>query len=375
MSGLEGIRVLDLSRLIPGPYATQLLADEGAQVIKVEAPPEGDYLRRIGPSLGMEEAGRTWSIGAIFARLNRGKLSVSLNFQDPRGRDALLRIARTADVWVESFRPGMLDRRGLGFADLTAVNPRIVYCSLSGYGQEGPYVQRAGHDLNYIGLAGILGLNANEGGAPIPPPVQIADLVGGMNAAIKITAALLDRDRIGREKRIDVPLFDGAVEWMEIVLGSTYRAEGENPRRGGSILTGRYPCYHVYETSDGTFMSLGALEPRFWQGFCRAIGREDLLESQFAETAIEAVAAIFRSKTRLEWTTFAQSVDVCLEPVLAIDEIAMHPQVQARRLLQDDTRHVPALGEHTTAILSEVGYGEAEIMEMQEDGVFGIAGS
>ncbi len=374
MSPLEGIRVLDLSRLLPGPYATQLLANLGAEVIKVEHPPGGDYLRAIPPFVRVLDGERSQTTGAIFAQVNRGKKSVNLNFGDARGRQVLLRIAQTADVLVESYRPGALSRRGLGFTDLHQANPRLIYCSLSGYGHQGPFRHRAGHDLNYLALAGILDLNAPADGAPVSPPVQICDLSGGMNAAIQILAALIERMHTGEGKFLDVALFDAAVGWMQTILGSTYRAEKTSPARGKLPLTGLYPCYHIYETSDGRFISLGALEPRFWQGFCEALGRADLVPSHLDPDAVETVAAIFRSRTSAEWAAFSQSADVCLEPLLTVEETFKHPEVEARGLAAEDQRHVPHLGEDTIAILKETGYTDAEIQELETAGVVSRGG-
>ncbi len=366
MSSLEGIRILDLSRLLPGPYATQLLADLGAEVIKIERPPEGDYLRLTPPLL--EVNGGAHAVSTVFAQVNRGKQSICLDFSSERGRAILQRLAQHADVLVESFRPGALTRRGLGYDDLHALNPRLIYCSLSGYGQAGPYRYRAGHDLNYLALAGILNLNARRDTVPVPPPVQIADLSGGMLAAVQILAALVERVRTGVGKFIDVALFDGAVSWMQTMLGAFYRAEGANPTREGMPLTGMYPCYNIYETADGAYMSLGALELNFWISFCQAIQRPDLIERQLDAETIGTLTEIFRSRTRAEWIELAQRVDVCLEPVLEVSETLAHPQVRARGWGPADGRRVPKLGEDTRPRLKEIGCTDAEIDELQAAG-------
>ncbi len=357
---LAGIRVLDLSRLLPGPFATQMLANLGAEVIKIERPPMGDYARAMPPYITLSD---DHAEGSVFAQNNQYKQSIAIDFDEPRGREVILRMCKQADVFIESFRPGAMARRGLDYAAVSARNPRIVYCSLSGYGHTGPYAPRAGHDLNYLALAGILKLNGVHGQPPHPSPVLVADLAGGMKAAFEITAALLGRERTGAGTYLDIGLLDAAVGWMQTITGALYRAEGENPRRGETPLTGTYPCYNIYETSDGEYMSLGALEPIFWKAFCVHSGNEELLPHQFDTDAIPRVADIFRRRTRTEWTEFAERIDCCLEPLLDIGEVYSHPQVTARGLIQNNGR-VPRLGQDTDRILRAFGLDETEIMEL-----------
>ncbi len=345
-----------------------MLADLGAQVIKVERPPDGDYLRTALPLMDVD--GQV--VSAVFAYLNRGKQSLGLDFSSPRGRQVLLDLACHADVFIESFRPGALNRRGLGYDAVRAVNPGIIYCSLSGYGQSGPFRTRAGHDLNYIALAGILNMNAHRGGPPALPPIQIADLSGGMLAAIQILAALAQRTRTGEGAYLDVSLFDAAVEWMQTIIGSFYRAEHINPRRGDMPLTGAYPCYNIYETADGGYISIAALEPNFWISFCDAVGRRDLIEVQYETAAIEQVAELVRSRTRAEWVEFARHSDVCVEPLLEVSETLAHPQVQARGLAVPNGRRVPRMGEDSVAVLRAVGYTDAQIQELVEAGTIAV---
>jgi len=365
MNSLSGIRILDLSRLLPGPYATQLLANLGAEVIKVERPPEGDYLRVMPPYLALDQERVE---GAIFAQNNSGKKSAALNFDDARGRAILLRWVERADVLVESFRPGAMTQRGLDYAAVSARNPRLVYCSLSGYGQTGPYRERAGHDLNYLALAGVLNMNGARDSAPAPLPVQVADLAGGIRAALEIVAALVERECTGKGKYLDVALFDAAVDWMQTILGACYRAEGENPKRGAAHLTGAYPCYNVYATKDGAYMALGALEEKFWRAFCEGVGRADLVDAQFDADAIPRVAAIFKTRTRAEWTEFSQQTDCCLEPLLDVSEAFKHPQAVARDLVRGSGA-VPRLGEHTREFLSELELGEQEFQTLRAAGI------
>lgn len=362
MNALTGIRVLDLSRLLPGPYATQLLANLGAEVIKVERPPLGDYARAMPPYLALRD---DQFEGAVFAQNNQHKKSVALDFDKARGREILLRLCERADVFIESFRPGALARRGLDYETVRARNPKIIYCALSGYGQNGSYRDRAGHDLNYLALAGILKLNGARAEKPTPLPIQAADLAGGMSAALQIVAALLERERTGSGKFLDVALFDAAVDWMQTVLGGTYRAENENPSRGETALTGAYPCYNIYETRDGEFMALGALEPIFWKAFCVHVERADFIDFQFDTEKISEVADIFKTRTRAEWIAFSQRTDCCMEPLLEVSETFAHPQVVTRNLLQTDGR-VPRLGEDTESVLRASGFTEREIEEMRK---------
>lgn len=367
MKSLAGIRVLDLSRLLPGPYATQLLADLGAEVVKIERPPLGDYARALPPYLALEDDRLE---GAVFAANNRNKASVALDFDDARGREILLKLCERADVFIESFRPGVLARRGLDYETVCARNPKLIYCALSGYGQTGEYRDRAGHDLNYLALAGILKLNGVRDQAPVPMPVQVADLAGGLHAAMQICAVLVERERTGAGAFLDVALLDAAVDWMETVIGATVPAEEEKPVRNEMPLTGAYPCYNVYETRDGEFMALGALEPVFWRAFCVSAERADLMDAQFDAHARGRVAECFKTRTRAEWTEFARQVDCCLEPLLDAKETAQHPQVLARRL-PEKAGHVPRLGEDTERILREFGIADREIMELREAKIIG----
>lgn len=367
MNFLNGIRILDLSRLLPGPYATQLLANLGAEVIKIERPPEGDYARAMPPYVTLRDEQFE---GAVFAQNNKDKTSVALDFDKPRGRDILLQMCERADVIIESFRPGMLARRGLGHEHVRARNPKIIYCALSGYGQTGPLRDRAGHDLNYLALAGALIQNGARGNPPHPMPVQVADLAGGMHAALQIVAALLERERTGVGTFLDVALFDAAVEWTQTVIGATYRAENEIPARGETSLTGAYPCYNVYATSDNGFIALGALEPIFWKAFCVNVERADWIDFQFDAEKISDVADIFKTRTRAEWIEFSQRVDCCMEPLLEVNETLQHPQVVARTLIRNEAR-VPRFGEDTERVLREFGIDMEEIRALTASGIIG----
>ena len=369
MAFLDGIRILDLSRLLPGPYCTLLLADLGAEVIKIEPPLAGDYARTIPAEFGSE---------ATFTAVNRNKKSVALNYRNPRGREVFLRLARQADVVVETFRPGAVRRWKIDYDAVRAVSPQVVYCSLSGYGQDGPYAGRAGHDLNYIALGGLLALNGAAGGPPIPPGVQVADLAGGMLAAIAILAALVGRQPSGQGAYLDVSMLDAVMSWAAPVAGAFFFSAGRNPARGQMPLSGRLACYNVYQTADGQFLSLAALEPHLWSAFCQAVGRGDLVARQFDPGAIADVAAIVKQRTRQEWQAHLQNVDACVEPVNALDEAMRDPQVLHRGLARPgpafgspfhfarpDESPAPTLGQHTLQVLQQADFTNDEIHDLQ----------
>ncbi len=386
-----GVRMLDLSRLLPGPYCSLLFADLGAEVIKVEEPGLGDYARMTLPHWG--ESG----VGAYFLLLNRNKKSVALNLKTDGGRAVFRRLVETADVLLESFRPGVMDRLGLGWETLRAVNPRLVYCAITGYGQDGPYRDLVGHDINYLGYAGALSVTGSRGGAPLVPGVQVADIGGGsLLAAFAIAAALYQRRATGRGQFIDAAMTDGVVSWLAPYFGPFF-ATGKLPARGEERLNGGWVCYQVFETADGRHVTLGALEPKFWANFCRLVGREDLVPLQYAEgdardRAEAEVRAIFRTKPRDEWVRFLQTEDVCAGPVLALDEVTHDPQLTHRGLFREvvhptlgpvpqlafpvklsdspgrmDTAP-PALGAHTEEILAALGYDAAAVAALRREG-------
>ncbi len=395
MSGaLEGVRVLDLSRLLPGGFCSLLFADAGADVIKVEDTGMGDYLRWSPPYHGDEDAQALGTRSALYLALNRGKRSARLDLKSNAGREAFLRLARDADVVLESFRPGVLDRLGVGYDVLRDVNPGIVVCAISGYGASGPNTGRAGHDTNYLALNGLLGLTGQANGPPVQAAGQIADLGGGaMMAAFGILAALWRRERTGEGEFVDVSMTDGSLSWLAMVAGQ-FLCDGEVPRRGAGFLNGGIACYLPYECVDG-WVSCGALEPKFWKALCEGVGRPELLEHQFAAPGSDGhaqVAEIFRSKTKAEWGAFNDEHDCCVEPVLDLDEALASGLIRERgmvvevdqprlgpvRLLGmpvkfrgapgDATRPAPALGEHTQEVLAEAGLGESELEALLQSG-------
>lgn len=389
---LQGLRVLDLTRLLPGPFATLLLADLGADVIKVEEPQGGDYARHF-PPLGHKMSG-------IFAALNRDKRGIALDLKRAEGRDVLLRLVATADILVESFRPGVLDRLGLSWDVLHAANPRLILCAITGFGQDGPLAERAGHDLNYLAIAGLLGLTGQDT-TVVQPGIQAADIAGGaLYAVIGIQAALLQRHTTGLGQRVDASMTDGAAG-LGIMVHARQHLDGKPVSPGGDDLAGGRLCYRTWCCADDRWLAVGALEPKFWGALCNAVGRPELMPLGYAEGARRAQAEaqiqlLFASKTRDEWITLLADHDVCVEPVLSPEEARRHPHAQARGLfgshlhprekteffhqfpnpglLPDhrppaQVRPAPVLGQHTHEVLIEAGYDLDGISALSRIGV------
>ncbi len=382
---LEGIRVLDLSRLLPGGFCSLLLADYGADVLKVEDTGAGDYIRWAPPAYdGVEPS----AASALFLALNRGKRSIRLNLKVREGREVLLRLAGEHDVLLESFRPGVLDRLGVGYERLREENPALVYCAITGYGQEGPDRDRPGHDIDYLARGGLLGLSGERGGPPVPAAGQIADLGGGaMMAAFGILAALQERERSGEGQMVDVSMTRGAQSWLAMVAARFF-ADGLVPRRGELELAGGLPCYRPYACADG-WVALGALEPKFWHAFCAGVGRDDLRERQYDPRTTKELEAIFAARTRAEWAAFDDEHGCCLEPVLELDEALerapgavvevaqpgaaapvrlLGPPVGLSRTPPDGTRPGPPLGADTDAVLAALGYDAAAVAALKSAG-------
>jgi alpha-methylacyl-CoA racemase len=382
---LDGIRVLDLSRLLPGGYCSLLLADYGADVLKVEDTGVGDYLRWAPPAYdGVEPS----AASALFLALNRGKRSIRLNLKVREGQEVLLRLVREHDVLLESFRPGVLDRLGVGYDRLREENPRLVYCAITGYGQDGPDRDRPGHDLNYLARGGLLGLSGERGGPPVPAAGQIADIGGGaLMAAFGILAALHERERSGEGQLVDVSMTRGAQSWLAMVAARHF-ADGAVPRRGELELAGGLPCYRPYACADG-WVALGALEPKFWHALCAGLEREDLRERHMDPAVATELEAIFAGRTRAEWAAFDDEHGCCLEPVLDLDEALarspaalvavdqpgaaapvqlLGPPVGLSRTPADGTRPGPPLGADTDAVLAALGYDADAIAALKAAG-------
>jgi alpha-methylacyl-CoA racemase len=390
---LAGIHVLDLTRLLPGGYASRMLADLGADVLKIEEPGSGDYSRTMPPMAG--------TMGHGFLAVNHNKRSAAINLKHPRGREALLRLVDAADVLVEGFRPGVLGRLDLAHETLRARNPRLIVCAITGYGQDGPYRQRVGHDLNYIGYAGLLGHLTRPGQPPTLPGAQFADIAGGgLMAVIGILAALVGRASTGEGRVVDVAMLDGTLALMPLMASMLLNGAPE-PSPGEGWLAGALPGYNVYETADGRYITLGALEPKFWVELCRRIDRPDLIARQMPRNeadrrAVDAeLSAIFRTRTRDEWVAELGDAEVCLGPVRTLAEALADPQVQARGLVAAEEPSgggqgtalrlapkmsdvpfavrtgPPVLGAHTAEALRAVGYSAGEIAELVLEGAIG----
>jgi crotonobetainyl-CoA:carnitine CoA-transferase CaiB-like acyl-CoA transferase len=387
---LAGVKVIDLSRLLPGPYATMLLGDLGADVLKVEDPQLGDYLRWRGPFVNGESAS--------FLVLNRNKRSMTLNLKHAAGREIFIKLAQQADVVVESFRPGVMEKLGVGYPQLKEINPRLIYCAISGYGQTGPYVNRPGHDLNYVGFAGALGQGGRAGQGPALPGVQIADLAGGgMLSIIGILSALEGRHRTGEGRFVDISMTDGVASWLTYMAGD-YFASGEPQKRGEGRLNGSLPEYNVYETADGKWLTVGALEEKFFERLCDLIElpqyKKDVDSKGARNEEIKAAFTTrFKQKTRAEWLALLGNEDVCVGPVYELDEVFEDPQLLNRGLVaemehpkagrikqlglpvkldnlpEEDVMRVPSpsFGEQTTAVLEALGYSTSDIARFKQE--------
>ncbi len=382
---LQGISVLDLTRLLPGGYCTLLLSDLGADVIKVEEPGRGDYVRWAPPVVEGESSAHR--------ALNRGKRSMTLNLKEREGTDLLRRLARGADVLVESFRPGVLDRLGVGYDVLASDSPGLVYCAITGYGQDGPYRDRVGHDINYVGSGGVLSITGHPAGMPAIPGVQVGDLGAGTLAAVGVLAALWERTETGTGRFVDISMLDAVISWLA-VPAAAYLATGETPIPGSEPLTGGLACYRVYRTRDGRFLTVGALEAGFWRELCEALGCSDLIDDQYGPPTRQAemadrLQAIFLKRGRDEWLRDLDGRAVCVGPVNDVAEALADPQVWHRGMVAQIEgtavgpgtpmrfsgrrpgayRPAPGLGEHTAEILATVRVEEDELSSLRARGV------
>ncbi|NMB76616.1 MAG: CoA transferase [Myxococcales bacterium] len=383
---LQGLRVLDLTRLLPGPLTTLFLADLGANVVKIEDPAAPDPLRMTPPlHQGM---------GAAFRLLNRNKRSLALDLKHPRGRELFMLLARGADVVVENFRPGVLDRLGVGWPELFAVNPRLLLCSLTGYGQSGPDRLRPGHDINYTARSGILAQNGSPAGPPRVVGVPVADIISAWQALAAVLGALLELHQTGRGRHLDVAMAEGAL--TASLLGLSAAEAGAEPEaRGRGVLSGEVPAYSIYRCADGRYLSVGALEPRFFAAFCKALGRPDLAEKglvrgdEAAAVQME-IAAEIQKRTLSEWTAILPP-EACSEPVRELSEIPDLPQHATRGVFagplpgEGEFRYLrtplpleraelapaPELGAHGREVLQEIGLSESEIVSLRTSGAVG----
>ncbi|HTY25081.1 MAG TPA: CaiB/BaiF CoA-transferase family protein [Desulfomonilaceae bacterium] len=380
LSALSGLKILDLSMNLPGPYMTWLIATLGADIVKVENPASGDYARVLG----------TPGNSPLFDAVNRNKRSIALNLKHPEGKRIFLDLLDLYDIVVEGFRPGTMERLGLGFETTSARNSRLIHVSITGYGHEGPYRLRAGHDVNYLSLAGVIDMTGTGEGQSVIPGVQVADLAGGSLLSLAgLLAAVIQREKTGKGQFVDTSMFDGALSLTTMIFGGV-EAGLEQSRPGRMLFNGRFPCYGVYATKDGKFMSLGAMEAKFWQNFCVAVNREDLMNEQFGgEEAKTEVERIFAAKTREEWVDFMRNADACCEPVLSLTEAVESPLAESRKMLSrfpdgkrflaspiklsgsqfPAERPAPMLGQHTHEILAQLGLSADDLASLAQQGV------
>lgn len=328
---LEGLKILDFSTLLPGPFATTMLADLGAEVLKISGPGKPDIVLDYPPFL----EGTT--VSANQAWLGRNKKTMLLNLKKPEAVDIVKKLIMEYDIVMEQFRPGVMEKLGLGYEALAEINPRLIYCSLTGYGQTGPLSHRAGHDINYLARSGNMAQAGRTETGPVLTNMQIADVaVGSMNSVIGILAAVQYQNRTGKGQRVDIAMLDGLIPFNGMD-GTAFLADGKVPKREGERLNGGC-MYDFYETKDGQYLSLGALEPKFWAEFCRCIGREDLVEGSVwpedVKTVKEVIRGIFKEKTRDEWMAVFDGHDVCVEPVLSVQEaLAEDAHIRAREMV------------------------------------------
>lgn len=386
---LEGLRILDLTRLLPGPYCSMLLADLGAKVVKIEEPSQGDTMRLREPFLKKESM--------QYLILNRNKQSLTLNLKRPEALGIFHKLAAESDAVLESFRPGVVQRLGVDYESIKKINPKVIYCSITGYGQNGPYRDVPGHDINFLGVSGILSMTGQKGGPPIPLGLPISDVGGGLFAAFAILTGLLARNRTGRGQYIDISLLDGMISFLTL-YAADYFGTGRPPLRGEFRQSGTYPFYNIYKTKDSKYLTLGCSEKHFWANLCKALEREDLIEYQFdegekREETFQFLIETFLTKSRDEWIMILREADVCCAPVNDLEEAFADPQVLSRDMVKETDHPIegrvkqlgfpwkfsgtpaviksppPALGEHNTDILKTLGYEEEEIRAFEKDGV------
>ena len=384
---LDGIRVLDLSRLLPGPYASHILTNFGAEVIKIEKPGEGDYMRGYLPM--------AQGVNAAFLTINRGKKSLAIDLKHEDGKEAFIALVKESDVVLDGFRPGAMERLGLGYEQLKTVNPRLIYAGLTGYGQTGPYSQLAGHDLNYVALAGMLDLLGESDGMPAVPGVQIADVAAGaLPTVIGILLALQQRSKTDEGQSIDISMFDSVLGLMPVQIAN-YTATKRRPKRGHERLFGRYACYNIYPVRNSRYLAVAALEPKFWEALCLAIDREDLIEDQYVEGDVQEIlkaelTRTFQKKEVSDWMEIFAESDVCVTEVREISRVVQDDSVAERRMvtpvrgpdgevyeqlgvfpkLSETPGYVsgapPARGGHTRELLASLNFTDERINELLE---------
>lgn len=377
---LVGIKVLDFTRLLPGPMSTMLMADMGAEVIKIEDPDAPDYIRDFPPFIN--------EMAAYYQAVNRSKRSLAINYNTDAGKSIIYHLVKTADVVMEQFRPGVMKSLGLDYETLAAINPKLIYVSITGYGQTGPYANQAGHDLNYIALSGLLGVTGNENG-PVISGGQIADIAGGSYMALNAClAALLARGNTGKGQYVDVSMLDATMPLSTFAF-SEYAATGQASLAGNHQLSGGLVNYNVYVCADGRHVALGALEPKFWKAFCQAVDKPQwadriLDEGRNLQALKDEVSTLFKTEPSAYWQALSEKYDFCLSPVLLQEELAANPQIKARNMVVDSPEgyqqigvplkfmgtpakihwNAPHLGADTVGILKEAGIADDRIREL-----------
>lgn len=386
---LTGIQVLDLTTMVPGPMCSMILGDFGAEVVKIEQPKGGDLARFSQPKLG--------DTSGHYLMFNRNKKSVTLNLKSDKGKEIFYQLAAQADVIMEQNRPGVVKKLGIDYKTIEKLNPRIIYCSISGYGQDGPYAQLSGHDINYLSYAGVLGVTSRKGQRPTIPGVQIADIGGGtLNSVIGILLALMARQQSGKGQYLDIAMMDGAIGWLGYIA-TDYFFGGKIPGPASTLLNGKNACYEVYETKDGGYISLGAVEPHLWANLCRYFGKEEYIKMQRdvdkQDELFTFLKEQFLSRDRDEWVEVFKNVDACTAPVQNLDEVFNDPHVLHRQMVfemdhprlgkmkqlgfpikMSDTPAQarlapPDLGQHNEEILGGMGYTSDEIQNLREQGI------
>lgn len=390
MSGpLSSLKVLDFTTLLPGPFGAMILADWGAEVVRVESPTRPDMVRMLPP---MDDG-----ISACHGFLNRSKKSLALDLKKQDAVAAVKRLVKEYDIVVEQFRPGVMDRLGVGYEALKAENPGLIFCSITGYGQTGPFKQRAGHDLNYLSIAGVTGYNGRKGSGPAPINVQVADVAGGSyHAVMSVLAAVIHRQQTGEGQHLDISMTDAAFS-MHALTAPPALVGGVEPELEATQLNGG-SFYDCYETSDGRWLSVAGIEPQFFAQFCQAIGHPEwsakglALNPDIQGPLKQDIAEVMKTRTFAEWVTVFSALDACVEPVLSFNEACEHPHIQERELLVEvptasggTQRQLAspvkfsatpprydftgaALGAHTDEVLKGAGFGEEEIAAMRKTG-------
>lgn len=386
---LAGVKIIDFTRLLPGPLATMFLADMGADVVKVEDPDSPDYIRDFEP--------RVNGMSLFYLSLNRSKRSLAVNYLSSEGKKVIHDLVKSADVLIEQFRPGIMKELGFGYEELKVINPKLIYVSITGYGQTSPRAMDAGHDLNYIAIAGALGITGTADGELTIPGFQLADIAGGSYMAMNaVTAALYQREKTGKGEWVDVSMTDAVVPFTALPFAS-YQGTKQVPPPAGFELNGALANYNVYRCADGKHIALGSLEPKFWNGFCAKAGKpewaQQFLQADKVEGLKQEVRAFFLTKQSAEWLTFFAGSDICLTPINSLADLETDPHLKSRNMLVenehpavgkyntinqplkfkeaifDNNWPAPDLGDDSASVLKELNYSDETVSQLAGKGV------